>query len=461
MKNFLKIFLLTTAIASCSLYTNPKLPENKITAWNETTAVSKTKTDQKWWKNFNDPALNELIEKAGKNSKDLKITTARIKQARADEQSVLADYLPVINANADATRSKNSTTLLDRPILRRYSNNYRADFDASWEIDLLGAEPSIRASKQWSEKSREDYNAALVTLYGDVATYYFNVRKLQAQANALKNKQNEILEKLKLQKSLFNAGKIDGVELSRIENEAANAESEREIINNNVKQSIYALEALVGLTPGSLKDVFAKPYQVKTPSTQIITGAPSEVLAQRPDVRSAEKSYIYSTSLQDVAVTQFFPRISIAGLLGYETGRESLLFNSRSSVFQAAGGLTVPLFDWKRIRADMLNADASAEESLVSYEKAVITALSDVESSFAGYKSSKDNLNIMNRAYNATATEVSINKERYNKGLTSYLDYSDSKIKLEDSRYNLEDTKFENLIQTVRVYKALGGGWDK
>lgn len=459
MKNFLKIFLVSTTLASCSVYSDPKLPESKVTKWQEVDISKKAKIDQKWWKNFNDPALIELIEKARDNSKDLRITKARINQARADEQAVIADYLPMVSANTSAARSKYSTTLTDRPILRRYSNNFMADFDASWEIDVLGMEPSLRASKEWSEKSNEDYNSALVTLYGDVATDYFMIRKLQAQQAALQAKQNELQEKLNLQRSLFNAGKIDGTELSRIESESANAESDKEIISNNVKQSIYALEALVGVEPGALKDMFTKPYQVKIPSSEILVAAPAEVLAQRPDVRAAEKNYFYSAALQDVAVTEFFPKISLAGLIGYESGRESLLFNSRSSIFQAAGGLTMPIFDWKRIRADIMQADALTEEAEAGYEKAVLTALSDVESSFAGYKSSKDNLNIMSRAFKASESDASMNRERYNKGLTSYMDYADSKIRLEDSRVRYEDARFENLIQTVRVYKALGGGW--
>ncbi len=459
MKKILQITLILLLVGCSANSVKAPTPQVTYERWKEAEINAKGRTDKDWWKNFGDQNLEDIISLARENNFDMKIAKARINQARAEQHKVLGTNLPALDFSPEISRRRDSSTLSDRPVLRKFSNNFRADFDATWEIDVFGIEPSYRASKENSAKMREDYNATLVSLYGDVATNYFEVRKLQAELDILKQKSSEISEQVKLQQSLVDSGKMDEITLSKTKARAIDINSQIEIASNNLKQEKYLLEGLVGVKPGELEKYFSEDYNLAEPKQKILFSAPSTVLANRPDVRSAERNLAYTNALKDVAVSDLFPKISITGLLGYESGRESTLIDPKSRVFRIAGGLTAPIFNYNLIRSNIMEADAKAEEALANYEKSINNSLIDVESAFAGYNSALNNVALVEKSTQESQAELSMETEKYNNGKTSYLASSEAKLNLLDKKSRLNEVSFEKLKQTVRVYKALGGGW--
>lgn len=458
MKKILN-FAFILSLTSCSVYSSTKLPEINYKKWVEAEAFEKHKIDQEWWNNFSDENLNKIIDIANNNSPDLKIAIARINQARANESEVFAANLPTIEANTSAGRTKSSSNLTNRPVVNKYSNNFKAEFDASWELNIFGVEPAARGASEYREKTLADYNNAKVSLYGEVADTYFNVRKNQMQLSLLYEKQDALNEKQQLQQSLLASGKIDGIQLSQTEVELSTAQALLEQASNDLKQEKYKLELLVGVKPGELDSVINNSFSYQIPSDEIVASAPAEVLANRPDIQSAIHDVAYNDALKDVAVTNLFPRISISGLLGFESGRAGNLFDGKSAVWNATGGLLTPIIDYKKIHSDILQADAGVQLAVANYEKSVLTALSDVERAFASYNSASRNLETARGQFDSAQIKENLIQDRYNNGFDSYINLINAKVELANNQISLEDFKYQVLSQIIRVYKSLGGGW--
>ncbi len=458
-KNNIYILVIALAISSCSNLTTSKVPSIEYDKWREASLSGKADIDKDWWNNFEDEKLTKVIEVAQNNNKDIKIAIERINQARANESSVLADNLPVVNANLSAGRNKNSSNLTSRPITNKFNNNFKAEFDSTWEINIFGIEPATRAAAALTEKAQEDLDQVYVSLYGEVASSYFNLRKAQLQLSLNSTKLDKLEEKLKLQRALFEAGNIDGIELATTEKEISGAKFNMETLNNSFKQQKYMLNSLCGVKPGELDDIINSSFSYTVPSKNIFVSAPEDVLKNRPDVRSSLKNLLYSSAAKDVAITNLLPKISISGLLGFESGRAGNLLESGSNAWGATGSLIAPILDYKKIHADIKDTKSKEREAIASYEKTVLAALSDVESSLASYKSSVTNLEFSKSQFLSSKDQESLTKDRYEKGLNSYIDSVDSSSSRVDNEVSLEEAKFENLIQLVRVYKALGGGW--
>lgn len=460
-KTYITLPLLSLALlSSCSLYSKTELPKTSYNKWSEAQTINNKSVDEKWWENFSDNSLNRIISLARQNNKDIQIAIARINQARAGQLSTIAENLPTVNSTIAAGRNRASTSLSSRPFTKKYYNNYRAEFDSTWEISIFRLEPAYRAAKLNMQKSNEELNDVLVSLYADVASNYFEVRKLQLQLSLQSQITSDIEAKLKLQKDLYKSGNIDNIELSTIKTELNSAKALQTQYSNALKIKTYALESLVGLKPNSLGEVLNGSFSYSTPEVAKIALAPAEVLAKRPDVRIAGKNLEYSGALQDVAYGNLFPKISISGLLGFESGRYSSFLNSGSQAWGISGGLVAPILDFKKLRADLDLAEADKQEAFANYQKVVNNALSEVEASFASLTSAEDDLHFKNSQYAITAVNAKLTSDKYKQGLVSYIDYLQVRKSKLQSEIELEQSKFDKINQSIRVYKALGGGWN-
>ncbi|MDX1950151.1 MAG: TolC family protein [Rickettsiales bacterium] len=458
MKKIINISLIVL-LSSCSLYSEEKSPKADYEKWAEAEINAKGRADIEWWNNYNDSTLKKLIEKAKENNFDIKIAKTRIVQSRANANKVIGDNLPNIDLINNANRRKDSTTLADRPILRKFSNNYRSELDATWEVDIFGIEPAIRASEADIAKNKENLSSVQIALFGDVANNYFDYRKFEKQSEIENRKLAELNKKLSLLLDLERAGRVDASQIEDARIRIADTKTNLTNINNNLKQQQFTLESLVGVKPNSLKDLLSEKQNNIAISPKILVSAPAEILSNRPDVRLAERELAYSNALKDVAITDLFPRISIGGVLGYESGRESLLIDPKSEVFRLSGGLIAPIFNYNRIKSNIMEADAKAKEALINYEKTLNNALIDVEGGFVSYKASLDNLISNKSAFNSSKSRVLLEQEKFNKGLTNYVAVADAKIIELDNQVKLDNANFESLKQSVKLYKALGGGW--
>ncbi|MFZ4540425.1 MAG: efflux transporter outer membrane subunit [Rickettsiales bacterium] len=455
-------FTLLLTLAACDTPTLLKPTAYDVPQWKEApveVAASATEIDHMWWKRFNDPMLDALIDKARSNSPDLKIALARINQARSEEEGTLADQLPNFSTKTDASRQRFSRTLSNFPFAPKYANNYTANFDASWEVNVLGIEPALKASGQFTARREEDYNQALVTLYGDVARSYFTIRQLQAQIATTEKNVKTQEDVVTLASSLNAAGKDSQVNLAQAKALLATTSASLEPLTRSLKEQYYTLDALTGATPGENSSAMISPQKQEIPNLNMVLASPSTVIAERPDIRAAERELSYRAALKDVAFAQYYPKLSLSGLLGFETGKSGSIFKSTSKVWTLGGGLSLPIFDFGRIRADINQADAIGQEALAAYEKTVLGALSEVESTLAAIATEQRNYQKLTDAVEASQLAVTLAEERYRIGRDAYLNVLTAQQNLYTASNAQAQSRGEILIQQVRLYKSLGSGW--
>jgi NodT family efflux transporter outer membrane factor (OMF) lipoprotein len=409
MKKLALLLLLT----SCATPTETLWPKFEVPFWQEAKKEDvATVVNHEWWKGFEDQTLNQLIEKAKAQSPDVKIAIARIKQARASEEGVYADQFPIFSVGADAERSKQSQTLTSRPITRQWGANYSTGFDSVWEVNPSKLEPALRAADAFAQESEANYNHALVTLFGDVAREYFEIRKIQKQIEVAENNVKSQQDVVGLTKALVDAGKVSGSDKAAAETLLATTKAGILPLKSDLAAHTYLLETLLGEKPGALKEVLAQPYAV-TVKPEVEVASPASVLAQRPDVKAAEQHVKYTTSLEDVAFAAYYPSVSITGLLGFETGTASKILNGKSGVASLAGGVKLPIFDFGRIKADIKETNAETEEALALYEKTVLNALAEVETAINALHNEQQHYAELNKAFESSQLSYKLADERY------------------------------------------------
>jgi NodT family efflux transporter outer membrane factor (OMF) lipoprotein len=455
-------FTLLLTLAACDTPTQLLPTAYDVAQWKEKPAdatAQPSEIDHVWWKRFNDPTLNALIDKARSNSPDIKIALARINQARSQEEGTLADQLPNFTAKTNASRQRFSQTQTNTPFAPKYANDYTANFDASWEVNLLGIEPAVRASQEFTARREEDYNQALVTLYGDVARSYFTMRQLQAQIATTQQNVKAQEDAVSLAAALNAAGKNSAVNLAQAKALLATTNASLEPLTRSLKEQYYTLDALTGATPGENSSTITSPQAQVIPKLDAVLASPSTVIAVRPDIRAAERELSYRVALKDVAFAQYYPKLSLSGLLGFESGKSGSIFKSTSKAWTLGGGLSLPIFDFGRIRATINEADANGQEALVTYEKTVLGALSEVESALAAIAAEERNYQKLTEAVEANQLAVTLAEERYRIGRDAYLNVLTAQQNLYTASNAQAQSRGEILIQQVRLYKALGGSW--
>jgi NodT family efflux transporter outer membrane factor (OMF) lipoprotein len=437
----------------------PTLPTPQ--AWHENNTVSDAMVDHRWWLQFNDPILNDLIKQARQNSPDVKIAKARIAQARAQESATFAGQLPNITLGSSATRTRHSGAISDRAFEQTLSNNYKANFDTTWELNIFGLGAAMRGAKAFREKAEAEYDLMLVTLFGDVARHYFEIRKFKAQLAV--NAKNIVTQKenVGLAEALNKAGQTSEADVAEAKALLSVTEATRSPIEQALKESYYQLQILLGMDSTlSLENLLEQfPPITKPMDINVTLASPATILAERADVRAAYQQLAYTAALHDTAVSHYFPQVSLAGLFGFESGQAHLLFKGASKAISGAGAISMPLFDFGRIRADVKETNAKGQEDLAQYEKTVSTALSEVEAALAGYANEQQHYKNLTASVEANQLSLTFAQERYKEGLSSYLNVTTAQKSMNDAEILQTDSLFEGYIQLVRLYKALGGGW--
>ena len=321
--------LLLTALTGCMVgpnYRQPAtcMPEEFVEGTGET--VLSDQDLNQWWKQFNDPMLNSLLEEACRANYDFRLALERIVQARSQFQ-VQSSYLwPEFDIDAIATRSRNSQNLFNTgngsvasstaqsSILPTFLNFFHVGFDAIWELDFFGKfRRSKRAAFYAWEASREDAQNVMISMMSEVARNYVVIRGAQQKIDLLKQKISLDEQELVLSAALFSAGLDDKI---RVENTVAALEDERSMlptVEATFKQTIYALAYLLGRQPESLVAEFEQSGPIPLGMDKIPAGLPADLLRRRPDIRRAERQLASATEQIGAAIADLFPHISLTG----------------------------------------------------------------------------------------------------------------------------------------------------
>lgn len=465
----LVIFCLVLALGGCAVGPNYQPPALKAPArWTETQEQVKAAgalEEIAWWKGFGDPMLDSLMADAAKSNLDLEQARARIIQARANVTAAGATLLPAVEASGSVTRTQGgiSTTTSSVPssIATAAGTIFQAGFDASWEIDVFGGtRRSIEAAKAKLDASVEDLRDTLLTLMGDVAKNYVELRASQAKREIIRRNVAAQQQTVEVTRERFKLGLTSYLDVAQAEAQKSTTASDLPTIEAFIKQSMHRLGILLGKEPNALKTELAALRPLPKAAGRLSTGLPSELLARRPDLRQAERQLAAASADIGVAAAELYPKFDLTAAIGVQSSTVSKLFNiSSGRYWSLVPGVTWNLFDGGKARATVANKRAVFEENLAKYRASFLSALEDVENALAAYYAEQTKRHILADSVRADVEAVVLANERYRRGLTNFLDVLTTEKNLYSAQSSLNQSEANLLTNLISLYKALGGGW--
>ncbi len=453
-------FLIATIFAGCAIGPNYRRPAVETpSTWRVQEAEVKDVVNTAWWEQFQDPVLNDLIQTALKENKDLRTATARVEEYYGQYGATRSALFPQAGYDASASRQRDSEHAFI-PIPQGVSpdyNKYLAEFSARWELDVWGrlrrATEAARADLLATEEARQ---AVILTLVTSVAAAYINLRNLDRQVEISQQTAKSYEETLKIIKLTFKFGTISELELSQAESQYYAAIATIPAIEKLVTQQENALSVLLGRNPGPIQrgktvDQLAFPA--------IPAGLPSELIARRPDVRQAEQQLVAANARIGVAKGLYFPSISLTGLFGVSSIDLSNLFTGPSRAWNFTGTLTGPIFTAGRIKGQVRAAEAIEQEMLFNYEKTIQAGFQEVNDALIDQNRTRAQRDAQAQQIQALRTYARLALIRYKNGYSSFLEVLDAETRLFNAELSYTQTLANLFRAMVNLYKAMGGGW--
>ena len=445
-------------LAGCAVGPKYSRPSTKTPqAYTQSAVKTDSITNLKWWEVYQDTVLQTLIKKAVDQNLDLKTAVARIEQSKAIHGFNKANLLPFLDYSARA-RANDFRDISSEANVAFPSNSFSVLGNVSWEIDLWGKlRHANRAAYAELLASEEDRRSVYILVVAQVAELYFQLLGLDERLVITQRTYETRKEYLRIIALRFERGEVSELDKLQAENIAASAEAQ-----------LYALEREIIRTENAINVLLGQPYapvargllneQQQLP-LDIPTGLPSELLLRRPDIRSAEQQLIAQTERVGVAVALRFPSLSLTGFLGVASPELGTLFEGDAVIGSITGQLAGPLFRWGQNKRRVEAERAIAKQVGYAYEKTVLNAFADVENSLAEIRTFRSEFNARQTQVIATEKALLLSKALYDNGYTSFLQVLDAERELYSSQFEKSIALQLQLTSTVRLYKALGGGW--
>jgi len=432
-----------------------------------------------WWQEFKDPELDDLEKRAAAGNLDLKAAYMRIVEARMQVLSARAQGLPTLDAVASIEREQlglagilktdgistgGTTTAGTAQLLNSLEapvNIYQLGLDASWELDLFGkVRRGIEGAEAQSAAVVEARNGLVISLEAEVAQDYFQLRSGQSLRRITEDliaAQREVVELTNSRHLHGLAGEAD-VESAR--GQLSNLESQLPAYDQTIATSKHALAVLTGQTPEALDTQFDDAHELPALPAVVPVGLPSTLARRRPDVRSAEDSLHAATAQVGVAVASFFPDVSLSGTFGLRNTGTRYLLDWASHFYTFGPKVSIPIFEGGALVASVKLSRAQEVEAAINYRKTVLSALQDVEDALTALQADARRSAALQAAVVADQRAYDVDLEAYRHGIMSYLNLLTVNIQVVQARQELAETQLTQSTDLVKLYKALGGGWE-
>jgi NodT family efflux transporter outer membrane factor (OMF) lipoprotein len=461
-------FILALSLSACIVgpdYQKPDIATPK--QWSSATATAaQAKTLDKWWQNFNDPILNQLVVDAINANLDLKQTLDRIKEARSQRVETIASGLPSFSSKSNVNRRLNSAASTSSTsqaggfgVSNQIIDLLQLGIDAQWEVDFFGGvQRAIEVADATIDSEIEHRRDVLVTLLGEVARNYIELRgnqQLIVITEANLRSQQDTLNLLKVRQQ---AGLADMMEVAQAEGQLATLQAQLPAYETAVQQAIHALSLLLAKEPNALATRLEAVAAIPLVKTQVLPDLPSALLQRRPDIRYAERQLAAANAQIGIATSELYPKFNLAEFLGVQNTRITD-FTPIGKSWSIGATLTAPLFNWGKLNANIKSKEAQYQQSLLGYQNTVLTAFKEVEDALVAYSKEQQKHQSLQQAVNANQQAVQLANERYEKGLTGFINVLESQQALYQTQSALVSSSAKTSADLVLLYKVLGGGW--
>jgi outer membrane protein, multidrug efflux system len=457
--------VMATLVTGCAVgpdYARPALTPPEKFRGQVTSVEAASLADLPWWEVFGDAALQALIQEAIASNYDLRIATARVEQARAQAGIARAAFFPSIGYNVNVQRSQEFAAFLgiqSNFVSPSATNLFLGATSASWEIDVWGgirrANEAAIAQLLATEEGRR---GVLLSLVSEVAQAYFELIELDARLDIARKTTAAYEGIYRIFKDRLEFGVGSEMETSRAEGALAAAAATIPELRSQIAAKENQLSTLLGRNPSAIPR--GTPLFAQAAPPTVPAGLPSALLERRPDVKKLEEQLVASNANVGVAKADFFPKLSLTGMLGKASPELALITSGSSTIWAIAAGLTGPIFQGGRILENYRAAEAVWDQAKLQYEQGVIKAFQEVSSNLVALDELAGAEAELARSVIALEKAVELARIRYLYGLSSYFEVLDAEEKLFPAQNAQAEVRLNRLVAYVQLYKTLGGGWN-
>jgi NodT family efflux transporter outer membrane factor (OMF) lipoprotein len=417
-----------------------------------------------WWRAFEDPTLDGLIDRALERNRGVLAATALLREARALYAQETFDLAPTVTARAGYTRQLQSSAVMPAfsiPRDRRTFGFWSAGFDAAWELDLFGrARRGMEAASAEVDAVEASRRDVVVTLMAEVARNYFELQGARYRLEVARKNEQVEEETLKLTVARFEGGRGTDLDVARARAELQSTRAILPPIEAEAARARNRLAVLLGEVPSGFALELAKPGPLERLPLLVTVGKPEDLLRRRPDIREAERRLASATAQIGVATADLFPRLSFTGTFGPQAQTLPGLFKAGSGAYSFGPGLTWAALDLGRVAARIRAADARAEAELGRYEETVLVALEETENALVGFGRERARRDALQEAVAAGERAASLADARFQSGAADFLTALDAQRTALNLQLQLAESQARTVTALIALYKALGGGWE-
>ena len=453
-------------LVACNLgphYKRPDIPPPQ--AWREAPGSEQPGwPSSDWWRGFNSPTLNDLMDQARVANDDLGAAIARIQQADAQARIAGAPLLPSVGLDGNGTRQRTQQTTLSPAgkvtAAPRTFNTFTAELTASYEIDFWGRNRALRdAARMAALASRYDRATVELTVMQSVASTYFQALELRDRLKVAHDNVASARDTLKGLQLEAQVGTVTALDVAQQQTTVATLDAAIPPLNQQLGETLDALAILLGKQPEAVDVTAGTLGDLAEP--EVVPGMPSELLARRPDVAQAEAQLIAANANIAAARAAFFPTISLTAAGGYASPALNTLFNPVSRVFNATAGLTQPIFQGGALVGQYQLNKGRYAELLSDYHKAVISAFGNVEDALVSVQQTAEQLRREQEAVATARHAYELTQAQFHAGTINILVVLSTETALFTAQDTLVQVKYSHLNALVALFSALGGGWQR
>ena len=452
-----RVALAALLIAGCTV--GPDWQQPKVDtppAWRIDYPQAAQLANARWWREFGDPALDQLVEDALRENRDLVQAAARVEQFLGALRTTRSQFYPQVGYSGSASRNRASENGVAFVGDRNYSL-YEAALGASWQIDLFGRvrrqAEAVQAQVYATEQGRR---GVVLSVVSAVTTGYIGLRALDRQLEIARDTADNNERSLRLFEARHRGGTVSELERSQVESQYRQAQAAVPSLERQVAQQENLLAVLLGRNPGDIPRGKSIDELLDPP---VPAGLPSTLLERRPDILQAEQNLRTANAQIGVAKSLYYPTLSLTGLLGLASTSLGDFAKSSSGTGLLAATVAGPLFTFGGISGQVDSAEAGQRLALAFYQQTVLNAFRDTNDALVGVQKRRQEYAALAGRANALRTYARLSRARYEGGTTGYIEVLYAENELFAAELSAVQSLAERHGELINLYKALGGGW--
>ncbi|MFT0213893.1 efflux transporter outer membrane subunit [Pseudomonas sp. F1_0610] len=448
----LSLLLVGCANVGMELPETTALPEQ----WQQTEFINADFLELEWWREFDDPLLNQLQGQMLAKNLDLQLSAQRLLQAYDLLQVQRAAQRPELGAESSYQRQRDALKAEDQA----WSNRTQVGFSSVWAIDLWGQlRHRTEAAKAQAAMTLEQQHALQIALMAELASAYVDYRATQQLILVTRQNQAAAEQNLSLTQKREELGVATRLEVEQANSQLKITVADLPLLEEQAHRLINAMSLLLNQTPNTLTAQLSEATEVPMIKRSIATGVPSELAQRRPDIRMAEQHLRQTTAMINAAKADFYPSIRLTGNIGLDALHTSDLSNWSSRAFSFGPSLYLPIFTGGRLTSQLRLTEHKQQEAAIAYQKTVLTAWHEIDNQLMALKTQDQHVNNVQDAVQSAQLAAHIAREQYEYGESDFINVLDSQsqlLRLQLQAVKAQQSKARNQIQ---LFQALGGGW--